>query len=116
MEKFQKYFKLKETEVRNFIDKIASMKLISNAESLSNQLVSVKKYIESDQIFATEFFARGGKKIIIDFIKECDRTTDSKKWNLLFNLYNILIILIKNWSLISWDLSEIDLPIIQLVS
>lgn len=53
---------------------------MNHAETLSNQLISIKKYIESDQIFATEFFARGGKKIIIDYIKECDRSSDSKKW------------------------------------
>jgi hypothetical protein len=35
--------------------------------------------------------------------------------NLLYHLYKILVILIKNWSLISWDMSEIDLPIIKLV-
>lgn len=66
--------------MKNYIEKISSLKLISHAESLSNHLISIKKYIESDQIFATEFFARGGKKIIIDYIKECDRASDSKKW------------------------------------
>jgi hypothetical protein len=33
----------------------------------------------------------------------------------LYHLYKILVLLIKNWSLISWDMSEIDLPVIKLV-
>lgn len=64
---------------------------MSHAETLSNQLISIKKYIESDQIFATEFFARGGKKIIIDYIKECDRSSDSKKWWFILFLRSLLV-------------------------
>lgn len=69
----------KETEVRIFIDKISSLK-ISNSESLISHLVSIEKYISSDRIFAFEFFAKGGKKILIDYIKECDKASDTKKW------------------------------------
>lgn len=103
-----------ETEVRNFVEKITSLK-ISNVDALIQQLNSIEKHVCNDRIFAFEFFAKGGKKVLIDFIKECDRTSDNKKWNLLYHLYKILVILIKNWSLISWDMSEIDLPIIKLI-
>lgn len=72
----------KETEVRNFIEKISSLKL-NHAENLINQLVSIEKYIMADRIFALEFYAQGGKKIIIDYIKECDRISDVKKWYIL---------------------------------
>lgn len=65
--------------MRIFIEKISSLK-ISNSESLIGQLVSIEKYIASDRIFAYEFFAKGGKKIIIDYIKECDKSSDNKKW------------------------------------
>ena len=104
-----------ETEVKNFIEKISSLK-VSNSDLLINQLNSIEKFIASDRIFAYEFYAKGGKKVLIDYIKECDRASDAKKWNLLYHLYKILILLIKNWSLISWDLSEIDLPVIKLVN
>lgn len=68
--------------MRIFIDKISSLK-ISNSETLISQLVSFEKYIASDRIFAYEFFAKGGKKILIDYIKECDKASDTKKWLLL---------------------------------
>jgi hypothetical protein len=34
----------------------------------------------SDKIFASEFYAKGGKKVLIEYIKECDKTSDNKKW------------------------------------
>ena len=71
--------KLKETEVRIFIEKISSLK-ISNSENLINQLTAIEKYIAADRIFAYEFFAKGGKKILIDYVKECDKASDTKKW------------------------------------
>ena len=76
--------------MKTYIDKISSLKVISHADTLTNHLISIKKYIESDQIFATEFFARGGKKIVIESIKECDRSSDSKKWfkfHIFFNFH-----------------------------
>ena len=73
-----------ETEVKNFIDKISSLK-ISNSDLLIGQLNSIEKFIASDRIFAYEFFAKGGKKVLIDYIKECDRTSDAKKWYYLLN-------------------------------
>ena len=69
----------KETEVRTFMEKIVALK-ISNIDALIAQLASIEKYIASDRIFAYEVFAKGGKKLLIDFIKECDRTSDLKKW------------------------------------
>ena len=68
-----------DTEVKTYIEKISSLKL-NNAEQLINQLSSIEKFIASDRIFAFEFFAKGGKKMLIDYIKECDRTSDNKKW------------------------------------
>ena len=65
--------------MRNFVEKISSLKR-TNVDGLINQLSSIEKYIMSDRIFAYEFFAKGGKKILIDYIKECDRSSDNKKW------------------------------------
>lgn len=65
--------------MRIFIEKITSLK-ISNSESLINQLVAIEKFIAADRIFAFEFFAKGGKKILIDYIKDCDKASDAKKW------------------------------------
>ena len=42
--------------------------------------------------------------------------SDSRKWNLMFNLYKILMLFIQKWLLISWDRSEIDLVVIQIVN
>ena len=47
---------------------------------LISQLNSIEKFIASDRIFAYEFYAKGGKKVLIDYIKECDRSSDAKKW------------------------------------
>lgn len=77
---------LKETEVRIFIEKISSLK-ISNSENLIGQLTAIEKYIAADRIFAYEFFAKGGKKILIDYVKECDKASDTKKW---FKLIDII--------------------------
>lgn len=33
----------------------------------------------------------------------------------MYHLFKILVLLVKNWALISWDMSEIDVPIIKLV-
>lgn len=104
-----------ETEVKHFIEKITSLKISSNAEAITQQLISIQKYIESDQLFAFELFAKGGKRLILDYIKEADKISDLKKRNLLFNLYKILMTFIQKWQLISWDRSEIDLPVIQLI-
>lgn len=98
--------------------------------------MSVERYIAADRIFALEFYAKGGKKILIEYIKECDKASDVRKWfglletkkltqflikiyifkrSLLYNLFKIFVLLIKNWALISWDSPEIDLFIIKLV-
>lgn len=78
-------------------------------------MISVEKYISADKIFALEFYAKGGRKLIIDFIKECDRFNESKKWSLLYHLYKIFIIFIKNWSLFAWDTSETELNLLKSV-
>lgn len=70
----------KETEVRNFIEKITSIKISTNVEAVTNQLIGIQKYVESDQLFAYELFAKGGKRLIIDYIKESDKISDTKKW------------------------------------
>ena len=66
--------------MKNFIEKITSFKISSSAEALTQHLVGIQKYIESDQLFAYELFAKGGKRLIIDYIKECDKISDAKKW------------------------------------
>ncbi|RNA44553.1 hypothetical protein BpHYR1_038574, partial [Brachionus plicatilis] len=101
-----------ETEVKSYIDKISGSK-ISNADSVISHLISVEKYISADKIFALEFYAKGGRKIIIDFIKECERSNDAKKWSLLYHLHKIFIVFITNWSLFTWDTSETELQLLK---
>src|SRR5690606_8394820 len=91
-----------ETEDRLFVERMASLKL-TNLDALIAQLASLNKFIAADRIFAYEFFAKGGKKMLIDYIKESERTADPKKWSLLLHLYRILFTLVRNWSLLSWD-------------
>ena len=104
-----------ETEVKIFIEKITALKISSHAEEITKQLIGIQKYIEADQLFASVLFAKGGKRLMIDYIKECDKLSDVKKWNLLYNLYKVLVLFVQRWSLVSWDRSEIDLLVIQLV-
>ena len=54
------------------------------------QLTAIEKYIAADRIFAYEFFAKGGKKILIDYVKECDKASDTKKWFKLIDIYKAL--------------------------
>jgi hypothetical protein len=49
-------------------------------DTLTSQFISVENFIESDRIYAFEFYAKGGKKMIVDLIRECDRMADNKKW------------------------------------
>ena len=69
-----------EREVKNYVEKLSSLKIPGGAEALTNHLVSLEKYISADKIFAHGFYAERGKTIIVDFIKECDRINDPKKW------------------------------------
>ncbi|CAF0707658.1 unnamed protein product [Brachionus calyciflorus] len=103
-----------ETEVKTYVDKIASLKL-NNPEGLIKELISIEKYVSSDKIFAYEFYAKGGKKLIVDYLKECERSNESKKWNLFYHLYKVLILFIKNWSLFTWESSEIELQLLKLI-
>lgn len=52
---------------------------------------------------------------MIDYIKESDKLSDVKKWQLLYNMYRILVMFVQKWHLTTWDRSEIDLPVIQLI-
>ena len=45
---------IKETEVKMFIDRISSIKVNHHADILTNHLVAIQKYIESDKLFAHE--------------------------------------------------------------
>jgi hypothetical protein len=51
---FLKYVLTKVTEVRMSIDKITCVKLNSHSEILINNLTSIQKYLESDELFANE--------------------------------------------------------------
>jgi hypothetical protein len=65
--------------VKNFIEKIVSLK-VSNVDALVESFDSMEKFLIADRLFAFEFYAKGGKKILTDMIKECDRLSDTKKW------------------------------------
>lgn len=69
----------KETEVKNFVEKIVSLK-VSNIDAHIENFDSMEKFLSADRLFAFEFYAKGGKKILIDMIKECDRMSETKKW------------------------------------
>jgi hypothetical protein len=50
----------------------------------------MEKFLMADRLFAFEFYAKGGKKLLIDLIRECDRLSDTKKWCVyLFKHFNI---------------------------
>jgi hypothetical protein len=102
--------------VRNFIEKISSHKLASQIDAVNTLLLNIQPYIYADQLFASELFAKRGKRLVIDYIKDCDKLTDPRKWHLILNLYKIIICFIQKWKLTSWDRSEIDLPVIQLIA
>ena len=99
-----------EKEVKLFIEKLSSLKIAHNADALAQQLVTIEKFVSADKIFAHGFYAARGKTIIVDFIKECEKTVDTKKWNLLYHLYKILMLLISKWKLL------IDYIVVKLVS
>ena len=73
--------------MKNFIDKISSLKIsskLSQLEELTAKLNELKEFLWSDRVFASEFCAKGGRKLIIDLIKDWDRESDKlveiKKW------------------------------------
>ncbi len=108
-------FNLK-TEVRNFIDKVSSYKVATHIEEISTCFVNIQPYINADKLFAHEIFTERGQLLVIGFIKDCDKLSDPKKWRLILNLYKTLICFIQKWKLTTWDGSEIDLPVIQLIA
>jgi hypothetical protein len=77
---------LKETEVKIFLEKITSMKL-TNIDALLQHLSQIEKFMESDRIFACEFYAKGGKKVIVDYIRDGNKLSDPRKWFVLKQNY-----------------------------
>ena len=123
---------VKETEVKNFVERLSALRT-SNTDALIAQLECVEKHVAADRLFAVEFYARGGKKCLVEHIRECDKSSDAKKWfviitfriifvhrpkkhrfkcanrsnlrNLMFRLYEIMVVFVKNWSIMSWETS-----------
>jgi hypothetical protein len=69
----------KETEVEKTLERIIGLKL-ANIDLLLQNLSQIEKYIESDRIFANMFFAKGGKRVLVDYIRDGNKLTDTKKW------------------------------------
>ena len=62
-----------------YLEKLSPINF-NNIDLLINNLKSLSKFIDSDKIFAHEFYAKGGKKILINYIKESEQISDANKW------------------------------------
>jgi hypothetical protein len=70
---------LKETEVKNLIDKLTNTKP-SQIDGLIGYLRTLEKNVESDVNFAFEFYGNKGKTKLIEFIKEWKDSNDPRQW------------------------------------
>lgn len=96
------------------VEKIQQTKL-HNIDDLIPLLDKADKYIVSDHIFAHKF-AVDGKKLVVDLIKERERSLEPPRWNVFYHLYKCFADMINNCSFLAWDMPDNDLPVIKLVT